>query len=58
LFAAHNSAPQIVIEIFMPANELGNSHTWEDFVVEALSMLGYGFAPHEIVYKRRLGRRL
>jgi hypothetical protein len=33
------------------------SHTWEDFVVEALSMLGYGFSIHEIVYKRRLGRR-
>ena len=33
------------------------SHTWEDFVTEALSMLGYGYAPHEIVYKRRLGRK-
>lgn len=31
------------------------SHTWHDFVIEAQSMLGYGFAPHEIVYKRRLG---
>ena len=30
------------------------SHTWEDFVVEALSMLHYGFSVHEIVYKRRL----
>lgn len=33
------------------------SHTWEDFVAEALSMLGYGYSPHEIVYKRRLGRK-
>jgi hypothetical protein len=32
------------------------SHTWEQFVTEALTMLIYGFAPHEIVYKRRLGR--
>jgi hypothetical protein len=32
------------------------SHTWEELVVENLSMLGYGFAPHEIVYKRRNGR--
>lgn len=32
------------------------SHTWEDLVVENLTMLGYGFAPHEICYKRRLGR--
>lgn len=31
------------------------THTWEDFIAEALSMCGYGFAPHEIVYKRRLG---
>jgi hypothetical protein len=31
------------------------SHTWADFVAEQLSMLPYGFAPHEIVYKRRLG---
>lgn len=29
------------------------SHSWEDFVTEALSMLGYGFSLHEIVYKRR-----
>ena len=29
--------------------------TWEDFVAEALSMLGYGYAPHEICYKRRNG---
>jgi hypothetical protein len=33
------------------------SGTWEDFVTESLSMLGYGFSAHEIVYKRRLGRR-
>jgi hypothetical protein len=33
------------------------SHSWEDFVVEALSMLGYGYSLHEIVYKRRNGER-
>jgi hypothetical protein len=33
------------------------SHTWEDFVVEALSMLGYGFSIHELVYKKRLGEQ-
>lgn len=32
------------------------SHTWEDFLTEALSMIQYGFAPHEIVYKRRMGK--
>lgn len=31
------------------------SHTWEDFVTESLSMLGYGYSVHEMVYKRRLG---
>ena len=31
------------------------SHTWNDFVAEILSMLVFGFSPHEIVYKRRLG---
>lgn len=32
------------------------SHSWEDLVDENLSMLTYGYAPHEIVYKRRMGR--
>lgn len=41
---------------FADSLRLDMSHTWEDFVAEALSMLGYGFSPHEIVYKRRLGR--
>ena len=31
------------------------SSTWEDFVIESMSMLGYGFAPMEVVYKRREG---
>lgn len=31
------------------------SHTWDDFITESLTMLGYGFAAHEIVYKRRTG---
>lgn len=31
------------------------SHTWEDFVAEALSMMVYGWAYHEIVLKRRVG---
>ena len=30
-------------------------HSWEDFISEALSMLGYGYSVHEIVYKRRNG---
>ncbi len=31
------------------------SHTFSDFVTEALSMLKFGYAPHEIVYKVRGG---
>jgi hypothetical protein len=31
------------------------SHTWPDFISEALSCLPYGWADHEIVYKRRQG---
>lgn len=33
------------------------SAPWEEHVVEALSMIQFGFAPCEIVYKKRLGRR-
>lgn len=40
---------------FADSLRLDMSHTWEDFINEALSMLGYGFSVHEIVYKRRLG---
>lgn len=29
--------------------------TWDDFISEALSMVGYGYAAHEIVYKKRQG---
>lgn len=31
------------------------SHTWSDFMAEALSMLVFGWSYHEIVYKRRDG---
>ncbi len=31
------------------------SHTWTDFLDEALSMITFGFSPHEVVLKRRLG---
>ena len=30
----------------------GMSHSWNDHIIEALSMLPFGFAPFEIVYKR------
>src|SRR3990167_5073910 len=31
------------------------SHTFEDHIAQVVSMFAYGFAPFEIVYKRRLG---
>jgi hypothetical protein len=31
------------------------SHTWEDFIAEAMTMLVYGWSYHEIVLKRRVG---
>ena len=31
------------------------SHSWDDHITQALSMIGYGFAPFEIVYKKRMG---
>lgn len=31
------------------------SHTWEDFIAEAVSMFTFGFALFEVVYKRRKG---
>jgi hypothetical protein len=31
------------------------SHSWDDFIQEVLTCLQYGWAWHEIVYKRRMG---
>lgn len=31
------------------------SHTWDDFIGQCLTFLGYGFSFFEIVYKRRVG---
>lgn len=43
-------------EEFADSLRFDMSHTWDDFITEALSMLIYGFAPHEVVYKRRMGK--
>jgi len=32
------------------------SHSFEDFIAEALSFITFGFSVHEIVYKRRIGK--
>lgn len=40
---------------FVESNMHDMSHTWGDTVSEALSMIGYGWALHELVYKRRQG---
>lgn len=31
------------------------SHTWDDHIAQALSFVPYGFAPFEVIYKKRLG---
>jgi len=31
------------------------SHSWDDHITQAVSMISFGFAPFEIVYKKRLG---
>lgn len=31
------------------------SHTWDEFISEILTMLPYGWAYHEVIYKRRIG---
>ena len=41
---------------FLDSLRMDMSHSWEDFIIEHLSMLPFGFAPHEIVWKKRLGR--
>jgi len=53
---AASDAPKAKAEAeFADSLRFDMSHTWEEFVAEALSMLVYGFSAHEIVYKRRDG---
>lgn len=42
---------------FLEGARLDMSHSWNDHITEALTMLPFGFAPFEIVYKRRQGER-
>lgn len=55
--AVDDTAPAQEAMEFAESLRFDMSHTWEDFVIEALSMLGYGYSIHEIIYKRRLGRQ-
>ena len=50
-----DSAKAVAYAEFVDTLRLDMSHTWEDFIAEALSMLGYGYSFHELVYKRRMG---
>lgn len=54
---ANDTAEAEKLAEFADSLRLDMSHSWEDFIVEALSMLTYGFAPHEIIYKRRNGAK-
>jgi hypothetical protein len=52
--AGEDSADQEAAEFIRECFE-DMSHTWDDHISQATSMLPYGFAPFEIVYKKRLG---
>lgn len=55
---AADDSPEAAAEAeFAESLRTDMSHTWEDFITEVLSMLTYGFSPHEIVYKKRLGEQ-
>jgi hypothetical protein len=53
--AASDDQPDAEAASFLQSCLGDMSHSWEDFITDVLSMLPYGFAPHEIVYKQRQG---
>ena len=53
--AIDNNAQADKFAMFADSLRDDMTHTWDDFIVEMLSMLPYGYSVHEIVYKRRLG---
>jgi hypothetical protein len=53
--AVDDSGPAQQAMEFADGLRFDMSHTWENFITEVLSMIGYGYSFHEIVYKRRLG---
>jgi hypothetical protein len=53
--AADDSGPAQKAAEFADSLRFDMSHTWENFITEVLTMLGYGYSFHEIIYKRRLG---
>ncbi|WP_137107777.1 phage portal protein family protein [Azospirillum argentinense] len=48
---AHREARDFVEGVLFEDME----HTWEDFVADAATMFPYGFAPFEMVYRKRTG---
>lgn len=48
---AHREARDFVDGVLFEDME----HTWEDFVADAATMFPYGFAPFEMVYRKRTG---
>ena len=52
---ADDSAPAREMAEFVEQCMDDMTGTWEDTVAEALSMVTFGFAPLELVYKKRLG---
>jgi hypothetical protein len=53
--AASDDPKAVEVADFVEGCRHDMSHSWEDFVSEVLSMLTFGYAPHEVCYKRRNG---
>lgn len=53
--AADSTGPAVEGAEFVESCMEDMVQPWPDFISESLSMLPYGFAPHELVYKKRLG---
>ena len=52
--ASHNKEDRDAAEFLESCME-DMSHTWDEFISEVLTMLPYGWAYHEVIYKKRMG---
>lgn len=52
--ASHNKEDRDAAEFLESCME-DMSHTWDEFISEVLTMLPYGWAYHEVIYKKRVG---
>lgn len=52
--ASHNEEDKKAAEFLESCME-DMTHTWDEFITEVLTMLPYGWAYHEVIYKKRVG---